>query len=613
VALVLIPAGGTSRSALTLSLTADRGTPEALAAGAASCAPAALNRSALVGGLVTVSPLPESRDSSPATQISFRGVPAGSLAGVSATGSRSGPHPGRLLSYSQGDGASFVPARPFAPGERVSVRGTVASGAKRTDLAFRFTVAVPDTFGEAGGSAAPPPKPSDFQSFHSRGDLKPPRVTVTAHAAGASPGDLLLAPYSGPGQYGPMILDEAGKLIWFKPLAPSGARAADLQVQSFEGKPVLSWWQDPLVTATSRKSGIVMADSSYRTVHVVRAGNGYQPDLHEFQIRPNGSALITVYDGINCNLSAIGGPVAGAVADTLMQEVDIRTGLVRYEWHSLDHVPLTDAYVSPRPGSPKEPFDFFHINSIDVQHDGSLLLDARNTWAAYDVDAATGRVRWRVGGKHSSYKLGPGAVTAYQHDARQQPNGNLTFFDNGATPAVHPQSRGIELSLQGSAMTATLTRRVEHSPALIAGSQGNLQVLPGGNWLIGWGQSPWISEYGPQGQILFDAHLPAAYESYRAFRQAWSARPAVAPTFAYLRSGRGAVVYASWNGATDVASWRVLSGSSPATMAPAATRARSGFETAVALAQAPSSGAYLAVQALSASGAVLGASRPKRL
>ncbi len=562
---------------------------------------------------MTVSPLPESRDASPATQISLRGVPAAALAGVSVSGSRSGAHPGRLEPYSQGDGASFVPARPFSPGELVSVRGTAVSGARRTALAFRFTVAQPDTFGEAGGSAAPPPKPSDFQSFHSRVDLKPPRVTVTAHAPGASPGDLLLAPYSGPGQYGPMILDEAGKLIWFKPLTPSGARAADLRVQSYEGKPVLTWWQDPLVTATSRKSGIVMADSSYRTIHVVRAGNGYQPDLHEFQIRPNGSALITVYDGINCNLSAIGGPAAGAVADTLMQEVDIRTGLVRYEWHSLDHVPLTDAYVSPRPGSQKEPFDFFHINSIDVQRDGSLLVDARNTWAAYDLDAATGQVRWRIGGKHSSYKLGPGTVTAFQHDARQQPNGNLTFFDNGATPAVHPQSRGIEVSLQPNGMTATLTRRVEHSPKLIAGSQGNLQVLPGGDWLIGWGQSPWFTEYGPQGQLLFDAHLPSAYESYRTFRQAWSAQPAVGPAFAFVRSGRGGVVYASWNGATGVASWRVLTGTSPSAMSAAVTRPRSDFETPLALATAPSSGAYLSVQALSPSGAVLGQSVPKRL
>ncbi len=579
---MLIPAGRTSRSALQISLAADTQPSSAAAslAGEASCAPAMLNRSAVVGGLVTVSPLPESRDASPATQISLRGVPAAQLAEIAVSGSRSGRHPGRLLAYSQGDGASFVPSRPFSPGETVSVHGAVLSGSTRTNLAFSFTVAVPDTFGEAGGSPAPPAKPSDFQSFRSRGDLKPPKVTVTAHSAAASPGEVLLAPYSGPGQYGPMILDEKGGLIWFKPLSPSGARAADLRVQSWEGKPVLTWWQDPLVTATSHKSGIVIADSSYKVIHVVRAGNGYQADLHEFRITPNGSALITVYDGIDCNLSAIGGPAAGAVADTLMQEVDIRTGLVRYEWHSLDHVPLTDAYVAPHPGSQKEPFDFFHINSVDPQHDGSLLIDARNTWSAYDVDQRTGRVLWQIGGKHSSYKLGPGAMTAFQHDARQQANGNLTFFDNGATPAVHPQSRAIELSLRASGKTATLTRRVEHSPSLIAGSQGNLQVLEDGDWMIGWGQAPWFSEYAPNGRVLFDAHLPPGYESYRTFRQEWSAQPSVPPSFAYVPSGAGAGVYASWNGATGVASWRVLAGGSASAMTPLTTRARSGFETA---------------------------------
>ncbi len=176
-------------------------------------------------------------------------------------------------------------------------------------------------------------------------------------------------------------------------MAPAGARAADLRVQSYLGKQVLTWWQDPLFTPGNRRAGIVIDDTSYNQIAVVRAGNGYQADLHEFQITPRGTALITVYDGIECNLSAVGGPARGAVADTLMQELDLATGLVRYEWHSLDHVPLSDTYVSPRPGSLKEPFDFFHINSIDAMHDGSLLIDARNTWAAYDVDARTGRVR----------------------------------------------------------------------------------------------------------------------------------------------------------------------------------------------------------------------------
>ncbi len=535
-------------------------------------------------------------------------MPAAALSGVWVRGSRSGPHTGRLAPYSQGDGASFLPARPFTPGENVAVRATLTAEGRRTPLSFGFQVAVPNTFGEAGGSTPPAPKPNEYQRFRTRPDLRPPTIAVTAHAAGAARGELLLAPYSGPGQYGPMILDEEGRLLWFKPLQPPGARAADLRVQSYLGKQVLTWWQDPLVTAESRRAGIVIADSSYRQIAVVRAGNGYQPDLHEFQITPQGTGLMTVYDGIECNLAAVGGPSRGAVADTLMQEIDLATGLVKYEWHSLDHVALNESYVSPRPGNLKEPFDYFHINSIDAMRSGELLIDARNTWAAYAVSRRTGQVRWRLGGRRSSFKLGPGTVTAYQHDAREQPNGNITFFDNGATPKVHPQSRAIELALDTHAMTATLVRRDEHSPALLAGSQGNIQTLAGGNWVVGWGQSPWLTEYSPSGDVLFDAHMPASYESYRVYRQAWSARPAAPPLFALVRSGSRATVYASWNGATGVASWRVLAGSSPQALGPAGAAPRAGFETAVALTPAPPKGSWLQVQALDASGAVLGAS-----
>ncbi len=579
-------------------------------AGHASCAPTTIDRSALLGGAVAVSPLPGSRDASPQTQVSFLGVPATRLAGVTVRGSRTGTHAGRLEPYSQGDGASFVPARPFAPGETVSVRAALSGGASAVPLAYSFQVAVPDTFGEAGGSTPPAPKPSEYQRFRSRPDLRPPVVSVTARSPQASHGEVLLAPYSGPGQYGPMILDEQGRLVWFEPLSPPGSRAADLRVQSYRGRQVLTWWQDPLLTPGNRRAGIVIEDSSYHRVAVVRAGNGYQADLHEFRITPQGTALITVYDGIDCDLHPVGGPARGAVADTLMQELDLATGLVRYEWHSLDHVPLSDAYVSPLPGSQKEPFDFFHINSIEPMLDGSLLIDARNTWAAYDVDRRTGQVRWRLGGRRSSFAMGPGTVTAYQHDAREQPNGNITFFDNGATPKAHPQSRAIEVALDMQKMTATLVRRVEHRPALVAGSQGDTQALPGGDWMVGWGESPWLTEYGPGGQVLFDAHLPASWESYRAFRQAWSARPAVPPVFALARSGSRATVYASWNGATGVASWRVLAGSSPQALSPVGAAPDAGFETAIGLTSAP--GGFVQVQALDASGAVLGASAARK-
>ncbi|HXD54643.1 MAG TPA: arylsulfotransferase family protein [Solirubrobacteraceae bacterium] len=617
---MLIPAGRVSRSVprlapaeATLARVASVASDTVPAP--ASCAPTALNRSALEAGGVTVSPLPGSRDASPLTQISMVGAPAAELYAVTVRGSRSGPHAGRLEPYSQGDGASFVPSSPFRAGERVTVTATLTHGGSATPFSYAFEVATPDTGGEAGGSSTPRSEPRDYQSFRSRPDLKPPTIAVTAHSPSASPGELLLAPYSGPGQYGPMILDENGSLVWFKPLLPAGTRAADLRVQSYEGKRVLTWWQDLLITAHSRKAGIVIDDSSYRQIGVVRAGNGYQPDLHEFQITPRGTALITVYDGILCNLSKLGGPADGAVADTLVQEIDLKTGLVRYEWHSLDHVPLSDSYASPRPGSRKEPFDFFHVNSVEVTHSGDLLIDARNTWAAYDTDPRTGQVRWRLGGRRSSFKLGPGTAIAYQHDAREQPNGNITFFDNGATPKAHPQSRVIEVALNRTTMTATLVRRDEHSPALVAGSQGNLQALPGGDWMVGWGQSPYLSEYSASGQVLLDAHMPSTYESYRTYRQDWSAQPTAPPAFAVARAGAGAgtTVYASWNGATNVASWRVLAGPSANALQPVGAAPRAGFETAIALGAAPAKGSWVSVQALDATGAVLGVAPARRV
>jgi hypothetical protein len=567
----------------------------------ARCVPPRADISAaLAGGRVTVSPAPLSRDASAATQISLLGAPVAELANVTVTGSRSGAHAGRLLAYSQGDGGSFVPAQPFAEGELVSVHGSLAG----VPFAWSFTTALRDRAGAAGGSSPRAPRPTDYQSFRSRPELKPPTVTVTARSPAASPGDLFLAPYSGPGQYGPMILDATGALVWFKPL-PRGTRAADFRMQSYEGRPVLTWWQDPLVTGSVNKSGEVIANSSYQTIATLRAGNGYQPDLHEFQLTPRGTALITVYDGIDCNLSSVGGRPDAAVADTLLQELDVRTGLVRYEWHSLDHVALAESYASARHSNMVSPFDYFHINSIDVQPNGDLLISARNTWGAYDIDPRTGKVRWRLEGKRSSFAMGPGTRTAWQHDARRQPDGTITFFDNGASPSVHRQSRAISLTLDTQRMTAALVREEDHPTPLVAGSQGNVQALAGGDWMVGWGEVPYFTEFGGAGQLLLDAHLPSGYESYRVYRLPWIGHPPNRPAVSVEDSTR--TLYVSWNGASDVAAWRLLAGASPATPAPTGTIvARTAFETAIALPRG--AGPYVAVQALDAGGGVIGVS-----
>jgi hypothetical protein len=589
--------------AVAISPHADAGPPP-------PCQPSMLNTSAaLAGGAVTVSPAPNTLDASYRAQISFLGIPAADIVGVTVVGSRSGSHSGRLEAYSQGDGASFLPRNSFTQGETVTVHASLRKSTGTTPFAWHFTVAEVDAVSrslETPPPPPPPPKPSELQHFVSRPELLPPAVTVSTDTGPHAPGDIFLAPYAGPGQYGPMILSGSGQLIWFKPV-PRGARAADLRVQEYDAQPVLTWWEDPLVSGGRREAGIVIANSSYKDIQIVRAGNGYQPDLHAFEITPQGTALFTVYDAVRCNLSAYGGPTNGAVADTLFQEIDLHTGLVRFEWHALDHVRLADSYMPVKHGGTLiSPWDFFHINAVS-KHGDTMLVDSRNTWAAYNVSGHTGKVIWRVGGKQSSFKMGPGARPAWQHDVREEPGERISFFDNGGTPKVHSQTRVIVLRLNLHTMTASLVSSFVHpKPALLSASQGDFQPQPDGNWLVGWGQEPYFSEFSPEGDLLLDAHLPALYQSFTALKFPWAGNPTEPPRLAVRADTDGGIVaYATWNGATAVEQWRLLGGASTQSLVPITTVPRSGFETPIETSTTP---AYIAVQALGAQGQVLGTS-----
>ncbi len=578
---------------------------------AARCYPSTFNRSAtLPGTSLSVAPLPDSYDASTRTQVSLLGVPPSALSSVSAKGSHSGSHKGRLRAYSQGDGASFLPSKPFDPGESVTVHGKLRVGARTQAFAFHFTVATQDVLPY---SKPTPPSGKDYnekQHFHSRPDLEPPGVVVTTHSPQAEQGDIFLAPYTGPGPPGPMILDGSGNLVWFERLPKTAAAATNLQVQQLGGEPVLTWWQGYIPPQGFGQGEEIIDNASYERVGRVRAGNGYAADLHDFKLTPQGTALLTVFNPINCNLSVVGGPSGGAVTDSVFQEIDLKTGLVRREWHSLDHVPLGDSYSLATHSSKKWPFDYFHINSIDQRADGTTLISARNTWTMYTLNTTTGSVQNTIGGHHSGVKLGSGTHTAYQHDANTLANGTISVFDNGAVPKVHPQSRGLVLAVNPQSDSASVLAQYEHSPSLSSGSQGNIQQLANQNMFVGWGSEPYFSEYSASGQLLFDAHMHGSYESYRGYRFAWTGAPKGAPAIAAKPASRGRVkVYASWNGDTRTASWRLLAGSTPQTLAPVASAAREGFETAIAT---PGAARYVAVQALDASGAVLGSSHAIR-
>jgi hypothetical protein len=451
--------------------------------------------------------------------------------------------------------------------------------------------------------------------FVTRPDLTPPAITVTSIGTGApaTPPYVFLSskgyPGNGPGQAGNMILDRSGRIIWFQ---PSGQLAyLGFDTQTYQGKPVLTWWQGKVVAGHGEGEDVI-ADASYKIIAQVRAGRGLDADLHEFAITPQDTALITAYRSAPQDLSKVGGKAGDYVLAGNVQEVDIATGKLLFEWDSLDHVPVTETMTPFTGGTRKLPFDYFHINSIAVAPDGDLLISGRNTCAVYKVSRSTGKVAWRLGGRKSSFSMSSGTRFYFQHHVRSHGASMLSVFDDGGSPPqIEKQSRAILLDLDTATMTARLRKEYKHPAGVAAANQGSMQLLPDGRVFVGWGNEPYFSEFSAAGQLTLDGEFPVSDQSYRAFTAAWTGTPTEKPAIsAHVNPAGGAIIYASWNGATQVAGWRVLGGKAPATLAPAGQQEWHGLETAIAV---PGTGPYFAVAPYDAGGAELGRSKAVKI
>jgi len=453
--------------------------------------------------------------------------------------------------------------------------------------------------------------------FVSRPDLTPPRVTIRRHGAPADPRYIFLnAPFSGPGHGGSYILDHHGHFVWFGPNT-STHRRMNFDVQTFKGKPALTWFQG-LVVQGYGKGELIIADDSYKIRHVIRPPHGELADFHDFYVTPQGTALITIYrthSGID--LTSHRGPKNGHVISGVAQEIDIATGALIWEWDSLDHVPLHESheFLSPGDGTRAQPYNYFHINSVSPAGDssGDVLISGRNTWAIYRVKRnKAGTVVWRLNGKRSHFNMGPGSHFYWQHHVRAFDGGNrITIFDNGAKPDKEKHSRAIILHLDAAHRHASLQKAYIHpGEVLLAGAMGSAQLLEDGRMFVGWGTEPHFSEFSHDGRLLLDGSITVGDSSYRAFTRAWSGHPTEPPVAAARHRSGGATVYASWNGATNVASWRVFAGKSRSALHEVGSGRRSGFETAIAV---RSSGPYFAVQARDAKGRVLAKSAPVKI
>ncbi|MFG1810052.1 arylsulfotransferase family protein [Streptomyces sp. NPDC049040] len=371
------------------------------------------------------------------------------------------------------------------------------------------------------------------------GSLPLAPVTVLTDKPGTTRGDLFVSPSGIAGQYasGVEILSQDGRKTVWSHAVPAGQSAADFRKQTYRGKPVLTWWQGTGLGGVAEGVDYIY-DDHYRKIAEVRAGNGYSADGHEFLITARNTALILAYAVKTADLRSIGGPADQKVIDGIVQEVDIRTGKVLFEWNSADHVPYSQS-EQPLPASASTPWDWFHINAVKPDAGGNLLLDARNTWTAYEISHRTGRVLWQLGGKNSSFtlKAAPGQVLndkdrifAWQHDPQPLGNGLYTFFDNESAGVANtgsgavselPYSRVVTVRLDSRTHTATLVASDDQPDLLTASSQGNAQPLANGHIVVGWGSLPYVSEFGRKGELLFHARFPAGVNTYRAYRYDW--------------------------------------------------------------------------------------------
>jgi hypothetical protein len=445
-----------------------------------------------------------------------------------------------------------------------------------------------------------------------RPELNPTTVRVTVPPQGTAPGLLFTTPKGLGVQSGAMVFDDAGKLVWFRPAA-KGTSIIDLKPQTYEGRPVATFWEGKAVRGYGFGQ-FKIVDQNLNEIASVSPKGKKELDFHEFTLTPRGTALAISYKPVRGDTRGVrGGAKNDLVMRNLIQEIDPKTNEVLWEWDSTKAISPTESYQS-NPRRPEIAYDFVHANSVALDTDGNVLVSARHTHAIYKVDKRTKKIIWKLGGKKSSFKMGPGARFAWQHDAQRRPDGTISLFDNASSIADdrRNRSKGLVLKLdEGSGRTATVVRSFVNPVRKVNNTQGNLELLPNGNWIVGWGGTgDNVSEFSPDGRQIFEAkYASTGTESYRAYRAPWVSQPQVAPTAVARRSSRSIALRVSWNGATTVAAWRAVGGPSAGRLAPRSVAPPAGFETLLRYSDVAKD-RVVAVEALDLVGNVLSRSRP---
>jgi hypothetical protein len=339
-------------------------------------------------------------------------------------------------------------------------------------------------------------------------------------------------------------------------------------VVEWEGKPALMYYEGvgagPLGRTWYHGSWHIMS-TEYEELATISAGNGYHADVHDILLRDDGTAVVQAYAPVTLDLSQYGGSKTAEVLESVIQTVEIDSGDVLTEWHSLDHIPVTDTYYALT----QKQLDYAHVNTLEADPDDPdvVVVSAKNLSQVFAVDLKSGDIVWRLGGKNPTLKLNADAVDtlevdgetlpfSYQHDSRFETDGTLRIFDNGQQrPSSDRYSAISYFDIDVAAGTATklADRQLRTKPDTYAAIQGNAQDVGDGRTFVSWGDRGKATLFDGLAAKI-SVTLPSTYRAYLA---EWHGTPKQPPTATATRSGSAAKVTVSWNGGTDVATWQV--------------------------------------------------------
>ncbi len=489
---------------------------------------------------------------------------------ITVVGSQNGNYAGQIVLSEDRKTVIFKADHLFNPKEIVTV--TLNPGLKDfrgnpiSPFSFQFTItpldktlnpyrvlpdldplySIPDAIKNEIQKTADDPLPSDFPTFEvqTTGDTSAGTIFFSPTHFSSGDGYNVIVDNSGEIQYYKKIT--TGAPVDFKVL-PNGMLAYGVMYEyhSFVGGGPTKFY---------------MMDNTYTVVDSFEMGNGYIADSHEFQWLPNGHALMLAYDLQPVDMSGIvpGGHPGALVAGSVVQELDADKNVV-FQWRSWDHYNLTDSYQDLT----QSMFDAIHINSIELDHDGNLLISAMALAEITKVSRQTGEIIWRMGGKNNEFTFinesqeNAPIYFMWQHDVRRIDNGNITVFDDG-DPELRPYTRVVEYQIDETGKTATNVWEYRHSPDIYTSVMGNAQRLPNGNTLIGWGIASMlgktaVTEVDPAGNVVFElAFNKLLFTSYRAFRFNWNGGlPAAEVTKESLHAG-DPYEFSNYSGTTGV-------------------------------------------------------------